>query len=243
MQKVCIIVPCHNEEKRILISDFSSYIKKSGINFCFVNDGSQDGTIRVLRKLSTSDPENILVVDLKKNLGKAEAIRSGVKQVINWKDFDLIGYFDADLATPLFELDNLVSVFEKYPDISFAMASRVKLMGRNIQRTVKRHILGRIFATFASAVLKLPVYDTQCGAKVIRRDVAKAVFESTFISSWLFDIELLARLRIYYGDESIVQQKVMEVPLHEWIEKKGSSLKLKHYLIAPFQLLKIYCKY
>ena len=84
----------------------------------------------------------------------------------------MLGYFDADLATPPGELLRMLDLLERRPDLSFVLASRVALLGRRITRRARRHYLGRVFATFASIFLQIPVYDTQCGAKVFRASPA-----------------------------------------------------------------------
>jgi dolichyl-phosphate beta-glucosyltransferase len=240
MQKVCVIIPCYNEEKRLAANDFIDFISASSTFFCFVNDGSSDNTIAVLNNIYHENKDKVLVVDLPNNKGKAEAIRMAVEEVINWQPFDAIGYLDADLATPLVEFQKLEAVIESSPDILFVMGSRVTLLGRDIHRTAKRHYLGRIFSTFSSIILQLPVYDTQCGAKLIKIDIAKEIFAEKFLTSWLFDIELIARTKKL---DAYTSRSFVEVPLHTWSEKEGSKLRLKHIIKVPVDLLRICIKY
>ena len=102
-------------------------------------------------------------------------------------------------------------------------------IGARVKRSTVRHYFGRVFATAASMLLKIPVYDTQCGAKTFRADLAKQIFAEPFISSWLFDVELMARILSLKG-KAITLTILLEVPLHEWIDKKGSKIRIKHLL-------------
>jgi len=242
MPKTIIIIPCYNEENRFLADLFNEFYLKSEVCFCFVNDGSKDYTLRMLKGLQQGRTERINVLDLKRNGGKAEAVRQGILQSMNWKKFDFIGYLDADFATPLSEINYLLHQFDNKPDCQVVFGSRVKLMGRKIERQVLRHYLGRIFATTVSMILKLPIYDTQCGAKMFRIQLAKQIFIQPFISRWLFDVEIFARIINLYGYERAAAV-MYEAPLNQWLEVGGSKLSFKPYLIAPYELFQIKLKY
>jgi hypothetical protein len=118
--------------------------------------------------------------------------------------------------------------------------SRVKLLGRRIVRKPHRHYLGRIFATVVSNVLRLPVYDTQCGAKLFRRTSQLAVvLQNPFRSRWIFDVEILARFIHTCGIE-YVKNSVYEYPLAEWCDIGGSKVKPGDFLKALGDLLRIW---
>ena len=137
----------------------------------------------------------------------------------------MIGYYDADLATPPPELLRLIGVLDDRPDVSFVMAARVALLGRTIERRAVRHYLGRVCASAASIVLRLRVYDTQCGAKVFR--VTPAVIDSIsrpFRSSWVFDVELIGRMLHPVSGNPMAANSFEEVPLREWRDISGSKL-------------------
>jgi hypothetical protein len=121
------------------------------------------------------------------------------------------------------------------------MGSRVQLLGRAIERKHVRHYLGRVFATCASLSLGLPVYDTQCGAKLFRHTEALArALEQPFTSRWVFDVELLARLvRPGPGIAGITEDRIREEPLLSWTDVPGSKLRPAAALRSGLELLRI----
>src|SRR5205823_1798019 len=115
-------------------------------------------------------------------------------------------------------------VFETRPDIDIVIGARVKLLGRNIRRSLIRHYSGRIFATAASIALGVGVYDTQCGAKFFRvNETVKRVFSRPFRSKWIFDVEILSRYIAVTGTEQS-ESRICELPLTEWTAMPGSKL-------------------
>ncbi|AHM60061.1 glycosyl transferase family 2 [Flammeovirgaceae bacterium 311] len=240
MQKICIVIPCYNEQFRLQAEEFLKVYHSTGFFFCFVNDGSSDDTLSLLHKLEHGREKRVLVLSLPQNRGKAEAVRTGVLQALGWYDFDYIGYFDADFSTPLTEVLHLLE--EAGEGKLLILGSRVKRLGATIERNLGRHYFGRVFSTVASMTLKIPVYDTQCGAKLINTKIAREIFAKPFITRWLFDMEILARLIELFGREEICTS-VIEIPLNEWKRKDHSHLKITHMLKVPFELWRIYFHY
>jgi len=246
MKKTAIIIPCYNESNRIVKSNFIHACDiLQDVDIIFVDDCSEDNTGSILLELQDNRPGQIFVVHLPKNSGKAEAVRNGVKFALQ-KDYDYIGYWDADLSTPLSSVDIFIDQLIKNPGLDIVMGARVKLLGRSISRLTSRHYLGRIFATCASMVLRLPVYDTQCGAKLFRNSsLLYKIFEEPFATKWIFDVELLARY-IVMSDKNIHQiiaQKILEYPLESWTHIPGSKIQIKDYLISGFDLFRIWYRY
>lgn len=234
-----IIVPCYNEEERLGVEAFSAYIEKSeNISFCFVNDGSRDGTIDVLNSLREKYPERVSVLDLEKNGGKAEAVRRGVELQANQAGVDWVAFWDADLATPLAEIPRFVALIDTIPNLKCVTGCRFKHLGSDIRRKMSRHYIGRCFATIVSIMLGIPVYDTQCGAKMFEASLARKIFAEKFISKWLFDVELFFRMRPY-----IELTEIYELPLKKWDDVDGSRLKKTDFLKSPFVLLRIFLRY
>jgi glycosyltransferase involved in cell wall biosynthesis len=232
--KVTIIIPFYNEEKRIVLESFYQIFKNTTkYDFILVDDGSSDNTNTILDEFKSKFP-NLTILKLDKNIGKAEAIRAAVLSISNT---DFIAYYDADLATPFSELDKLIQFSIQNPNYKMIMGARIKLIGNGVKRSLIRHYFGRIFATIVSQfVLKVAVYDTQCGAKVVDYQTANQIFTKPFISKWLFDVELLKRLQKNHNLKKVVK----EIPLEKWEEIGSSKIKRTDFFKIPFELFQIY---
>lgn len=221
-----LVVPCFNEETRLDRAALLVLAGAPGLELLFVDDGSTDGTVHVLEELRSKVPEGIRILSLERNVGKAEAVRRGMLEALS-RGAAIVGFADADLATPPDELvrirDELVA-----SEWSVAVGSRVLLMGARIERHVARHVVGRLFATLAANILRMPFYDTQCGAKFFRDTPAlRAALAQPFLSRWAFDIELLGRLHIGAGDApGIPLEQFREVPLRRWVAVADSKLSI-----------------
>jgi dolichyl-phosphate beta-glucosyltransferase len=156
-----VVVPCYNEAGRLQPGRFSEFLaEEQQIHFLFVNDGSQDATLSILEALRARHPDRIEVLDQRVNGGKAEAVRSGMLHAIASGRNTVTGFWDADLATPLYVIPRLLAKLREEPELEMIFGSRVRLLGHAIHRKTIRHYLGRCFATAVSTVLGLPVYDT-----------------------------------------------------------------------------------
>ncbi len=238
-----LIVPCYNEALRLQLSEFHKALgEQPSLHFLFVNDGSQDQTEAILNRFVTTEPRRAALLSLPKNQGKAEAIRQGMLYALKLsREGSYLGYWDADLATPLDELPRFLEVFKAKPSLWLVMGARVNLLGRSIKRQAKRHYLGRVFATLASFVLNLPVYDTQCGAKLFRTHAELgALFASPFVSGWIFDVELLARIGSFLSARGQASASyIYEIPLLRWEDIKGSKIKGRDFFKAGLSLFRI----
>ena len=246
MSETIIVVPCYNEAERLPVETFQEFVRRThGIRFLFVDDGSTDATGGVLRALKASDPECFDVHTLAANAGKGEAVRRGFLAALE-SDPDYVGFWDADLATPLEAIREFQGVLDGRPDIEMAFGARVRLLGRAIRRNRLRHLLGRLFAITASLFLRVDIYDTQCGAKLFRvtPDLA-ALFKEPFATRWIFDVEIIARLmRARTATERPqVRDIVYEVPLSEWRDAAGSKIRFRDFVIAIFGMIEICRKY
>jgi len=240
----CLVVPCFNETQRLPQAEFRAYLAEHPeVAMLFVDDGSTDGTGQLLTALAASIGPQAGAHLLPKNGGKAEAVRQGMLAArSHFPQATWLGFWDADLSVPLQELDHFRWHMARFPDARFMMASRFHRLGARLERHLGRHILSRTFATLTSQLLKLPVYDSQCGAKLLHRDYLPALFTDPFVTRWLFDVELLARLLNAHG-RAHVRTHCYEVPILRLDHVGNSRLKPTDMLAAPLQLLKIRRRY
>jgi dolichyl-phosphate beta-glucosyltransferase len=234
------VVPCFDEAARLDGDAFVALAETSApARVLFVDDGSRDATLGMLQGLVARQPSNFAVMSLPSNQGKAEAVRQGLLRALA-DAADVVGYLDADLATPPAELARLARLM-RASDFAAMLGSRVQLLGRNIERRHVRHYLGRVFATCASIVLRLPVYDTQCGAKLFRPTPAlRAALAKPFVSRWSFDVELLGRLlRPGAGVAPVDPARMREEPLETWKDIPGSKLRPLAAVRSGLDLLRL----
>ncbi len=235
-----IVIPCYNEQARLDVAAFEGFLARTDrIGLIFVNDGSQDGTSALLHELESRFPARVVVIDLPVNQGKGEAVRLGLLRAMDL-GAQYAGYFDADLATPLEASAEFIELLDRHPELQFVIGARVALLGRSITRKARRHYVGRVFATVASLVLALPIYDTQCGAKLIRvGDRTRSLFEKPFGSRWIFDVELFARYLSTYG----TSEGLYELPLRRWTDIGESKVEWHDFLRAGAEMAVIYRSY
>lgn len=239
--RIALVIPCFDEAQRLDVDAVLAFAQpRPWLTIWGVDDGSSDATLALWQGLARRCPQ-IHAVSLGHNQGKGEAVRQGLLTAMQRVRPDAVAYFDADLATPLTELEALIAALQTHPGAQLAMGSRVKLLGRNIQRDERRHYLGRIFATAVSQALSLGVYDTQCGAKLLRVGEHTARWlEQPFSSRWVFDVELLFRMRATLGT---LDGAVVEVPLTTWVEQGDTRIRPEEALRMPLELYALWRRY
>jgi dolichyl-phosphate beta-glucosyltransferase len=234
-----VVVPCYNEAVRLRPEAFLACLDTMpAVRFLFVDDGSSDGTREVLARLQRRAEDRLQLLALNTNRGKGEAVRLGVLEAFA-SNADVVAYWDADLATPLEALSDFAAVLDSRPDIDIVLGSRVRLLGRDIERNALRHYFGRVFATAASLVLDLPVYDTQCGAKAFRART-RGLFERPFATRWVFDVELLSRCMMHAKPDGTPEFTICEMPLRVWHDVPGSKVRPSDALRALLDLTSLY---
>lgn len=232
-----IVVPCYNEVKRLKSEVFLQFLRDyPNIDFIFINDGSTDWTADLLEWMRRKSPGRIRVHHLPRNSGKAEAVRAGLR-LASAGPARLVGYWDADLATPLDSIPEFIRVTQRFPDVEVVFGSRRRLLGHRVQRTLFRRIVSRSCALLARLAVGLPVGDTQCGAKLMRNTprLQKAL-QTGFTAGWLFDVELFARIAEQTSNH---HGAFFELPLSEWTEITGSSVTMSAILKSGLHMLRL----
>ncbi len=236
-----ILVPCYNESKRLPVESFVDFLTTHpNFTVLFVNDGSRDNTDQTLESIQQQvGSDQVHILSLSQNGGKAEAIRQGMLLALS-SQFQLkyapslIGYMDADLATPLTEIQRMIDIASRRKDLTLVVGSRLALRGHNVVRTPSRKLLGKLFATAVSVTLGIGLRDTQCGAKLFRNgEYLRTVFKEKFSDRWLFDVEILSRLRADYAAE------IYECPLEQWQDVGNSRLRTRDFMVAPWKLCQL----
>jgi glycosyltransferase involved in cell wall biosynthesis len=243
--RTVLVVPCYNEAERLDLDEFRRLLARAAdVGLLFVDDGSRDDTADRLSGFAREIADRVEVLRLTPNGGKGEAVRRGMRHALA-RSPSYVGYWDADLSTPLEEVPRFVRYLDRAPRCEWVIGSRVRLLGRRIERRPLRHYVGRVFATGASVALRLPVYDTQCGAKLFRaNERLAACLEHPFRSRWVFDVELLARLQAKTGaDADEMSELVHELPLRRWRDVPGSKVTAAAAVRAALELLAIRRRY
>lgn len=240
--RIALVVPCYNESKRLSPDAYVDFLASPGgrgVSFYFANDGSNDGTATALARLC-SRGERLLMFNFDVRRGKAEAVRTAMLSILDDETasgaFDYIGFWDADLSTPLDEVPRLASVAVEQ-ELDGVFCSRVRRLGATVERSGVRHALGRVFATAVSLLFQLPAYDTQCGAKLFRAEGLRDLLREPFISPRLFDVELILRMK------QSGRGRVVELPVATWLHAAGSTMRLRDFARAPLELAMIVRRY
>lgn len=244
IQNKCIgiVIPCYNEEERLLGEEFRNFAHKNlGYHLCFVNDGSKDRTLEVLHELSKGKEDYISVYDCEKNGGKAEAVRLGMLHLAKQSQFDYIGFLDADLSTNFDDFVDLANTISN-SQYKLVFGSRMARMGADITKQSARAIISKTINFIIRKILGMDINDTQCGAKIMTKDVIEKTFQEKFITQWIFDVEIFMRMKKIYGTKQ-TQELILEKPLNRWIHADGSKLSMKDSIKIIGQLGQIALHY
>jgi len=228
MHKVAVlVVPCFNEESRFPVNYWREIINAdSKISWIFVNDGSTDKTIELLKEITRGTESRY--ISCISNLGKGNAIRIGLLTALKSSaQYQIFGYVDSDGA---FSKEDIFRMVEQASEkcvesqeipIDVLLSSRVGLAGHQINRRQSRHYLGRMIATFLTNGWKDAPYDTQSGFKLFRNSVHfQHALNEDFKTKWFFDVELFTRIGINKGGDL----NLWEEPVTSWRDVEGSRI-------------------
>ncbi len=212
-----VVIPVYNEERNVAeaVRRVQAYFAAKPIEgeLIIVSDGSTDKTNAIMQDLVKSQAMgSLLFLCLEKNTGKGAAARKGV--LASRAQYVLVT--DADLSTPIKEIDKLIRALEEGNDI--AIGSRaLRSPGCDVQQSFKRRISGRIFNTFVQLIVLRGFRDTQCGFKCFKSAIAKKLFTDQKLDGFSFDVEVLF-LAKKHG------YKICEVPVM-WMQAPDSRVR------------------
>jgi dolichyl-phosphate beta-glucosyltransferase len=225
-----VVIPAYNEEKRIgkTINAIEEYLSKKDFNFeiVVVNDGSYDLTSNIVKELSLKY-KNIKLIENEVNRGKGYSVKCGMLNSCG----RYVLFIDADMSTPISEIENILKFFKLDFDIIIGSrrmrGSKVKICQPPFRRFLGWlfHIIRRIFYLYS-------IKDTQCGFKCFKKEVIKPIFTRETIDGFVFDVEVLfIAKKLGY--------KIKEVPV-VWIDDIRSTLiPHKHLKEVIRDLIKI----
>ena len=224
--RIHLVIPCFRESGRIgrFLPDLCREMQHcGGVQILVVEDGSQAEEARrmqgIVEALMLQFSCLLPLLVLPENLGKGGAVYAGWRQ---HQDDDWLAFVDADGSCAASEVARLVAMTRSEPaasgEKSALFASRIKMLGRRVDRLLKRHLLGRVYATLVSELLQVPVYDSQCGLKLVPRAAFEKVADLLGVKNFAFDVELMVAL-LDTGCE------ISEVPI-DWHETPGGKVNL-----------------
>ncbi len=207
-----IVIPAHNEEHRIgrMLDDYRHAIDDRDVAFTVALDACEDATAAVVASRSREDPR-VQSIEFDK-LGKGGVIAETLRR----SGAPIVGFVDADGATPPSELLRLVDAVEAGAGTAIA-CRRHPASVVPARRSVGRRVASRGFSASTRLLLGISHPDTQCGAKVMRGDVARAALDDVTRTDLSFDVDLLLAVADRGHD-------VVEVPT-VWIDQEGSRVR------------------
>jgi len=226
-KKISLVIPAYNEEKLIVssIKNILTYMLKNKYNFevIVVDDGSKDKTKEKVRSIKD---KHVKLLSYKPNKGKGHAVKKGMLAAKG----DLLLFLDADLSTPIEEIEKFIPQTKKYDVV---IASRaLKESKIKVHQPFYRELIGKVFNKMVQLLAVWGIKDTQCGFKMFTRKAANIIFKRQRIHGWAFDVELLFIAKKY-------RLRIKETPV-TWINEGDSRVSpIKSSIQMFIQILKI----
>lgn len=227
--QLSIVIPCYNEATRLprSLPVIQAYLQNSGLTYeiLVVDDGSKDGTVAYVEAETAKDPY-LRLLRYGQNHGKGYAVRYGsLRARGRW-----VLFTDADLSTPISELDRFFPFLERGYDV--VIASRALADSKlEVPQPWYRERLGRLMNRLIRSVSGLKFPDTQCGFKLFTHRAAQEIFENLTIETWMFDVEaLVIAMKLGYC--------IIDVPV-TWVNSDESRVSWKHTARVLRELLHI----
>ncbi len=232
--KLTVVIPAYNEEQRLptMLDAYAPYFQSrygSEAELLIVVNGSRDRTAEVAQSYAARFPQVRVMVE-PKPIGKGGAVMMGFAAARG----DLVGFVDADGATPPESFDDLVV---NIGDADCMIATRYHPDAKvSPPQPLKRRIASRCFNLLVRLLFRVKTNDTQCGAKAMRREAALRVLPVIGVTRWAFDVDLLFQLR--RAGFSLAERPTV------WRDIGGSQLRIgrasTEMLIAMIRLRLLY---
>lgn len=224
--KLSIVIPAYNEAKKVknTFSRLDRFFSQKNyeMEYIFVEDGSSDDTLTILREMERAN-SRIKVLANEKNMGKGLSIKKGMLEAAG----DYILFMDADMSTPL----QAFLDFERYMGAYDIIMGSRWLEGSDIKIRQPWHriIMGTLFYAIVRTLFLKDITDTNCGFKCYKKDVAKDIFSKQLLHGWGFDVELLyiAQKRSY---------NIKEVPV---VWAHGRDSKVNIFIVPILTLMEL----
>lgn len=260
MISLTLVVPTYNEAHRWRAAYWEDLLLLDHIQWIFVDDGSTDSSYERLMDLSQTSKYQVL--RLASNRGKGEAVRAGMNHFLHSQNVgvdtgsspafsgeSLLGFLDADGSIEKADIIRLLGVAKMRIDfggptlssdnrgkVDSIWSSRVGLSGRQIQRRLSRHYLGRMINSLLGLQIPYIPYDPQCGFKIFWPSSSlKAALATPFKTHWFFDLELM----LNWAKANQSHLRIWEEPLDSWCEISGSHLSFRNAFSVAREMVQI----
>ncbi len=211
-----LIIPAYNEAHRLpaTLQELIRHRQFWSFNFeiLVVVEPSTDGTLECAEKGRCAFPE-LRIIANQVHRGKGYAVRTGMLAALG----EIVAFTDADLSTPLVDLDRAITLFHERPEIDVIVGNRQHPDSQILlHQSILRELLGKTFNRFVQLLSGLRIKDTQCGFKGFRADAAQEIFRHQKIDGFAFDVEVLLLAQA-------LDLQILEMPVH-WSNSPDSKV-------------------